>query len=43
METTTTMERTHTWERFIDFYFETGLKYKDIKSVGTVFTLMRDI
>ena len=27
------MERAHSWERFIEFYFEIGLKYKDIKSV----------
>nr|XP_033492050.1 uncharacterized protein LOC117263018 [Epinephelus lanceolatus] len=27
------MERIHPWERLIEFYFEIGLKYKDIKSV----------
>ena len=27
----TKMEPTHQWERFIEFYFEIGLKYKDIK------------
>lgn len=31
--TNTSMECTHPWERFIEFYFENGLKYKYIKSV----------
>lgn len=30
------MERTHMWVRFIDFYFEIGLKYKE-KTLDTVF------
>lgn len=38
LETTTVMEDTQPCERFIDFYFELGLNYKDIKTVlDTVF------
>ncbi len=41
MKTTTTMERIHPWERLIDFYFEIGLKYKDINAeVGNLYKNM---
>ena len=32
-QTNTKMEFAQPWERLIEFYFEIGLKYKDIKSV----------
>lgn len=38
--TTTTMERTHLQESFIETYFEIGLKYKDIKSKASKMTLI---
>lgn len=33
LETTTAMEATHPCERFIGFYFELGLNYKNINMV----------